>query len=280
MSRSIDTILSEVRAFSDPQRQAVMRQVAELPNEIAAEEKGLAAQQTQAFDEILGGARRRGLGFSGIPVGEQAKYTATEYMPALARLRTAGQQRKSSLDSALADIGRNDYATAQDLYNRDRDFSFRQQQFEYQKQQDEANRRAAAAQSSAINGALFNTNKASNTPAGSQMSKKPDGGFAFTNDLGNPISAAQYAINKGIPFRELLQVMARQGDKGAEQALGFVGNDLGADPTKLNANTANIYNSLIWGTGVAPAKVLSGSSLAQALTSPGLSVRSGGLVGL
>lgn len=85
---------------------------------------------------------------------------------------------------------------------------------------------------------------------GSQMVKKSDGGYAFTNNYGNPISAAQYASAKGMPMQDLLQIMARGGDKGAATAAGFVGNDFGYDPTKVNnQGLADLYNSLVWGTG-------------------------------
>lgn len=152
MPRNFDTILAEITAKSDPQRKIVLDQVAALPTQQAADEAGLEAKKTQAFDEILGGARQRGLGFSGIPLGEQAKYAATDYAPALANVKAGYGQRKGTLESALADIGRSDYTTAYDIFNQDRNFAEQQRQFNLQE------RRAGAAQPNPFAG-LFDQNK-------------------------------------------------------------------------------------------------------------------------
>lgn len=247
MARSFQDVLAEVTARSDPQRKIVLDQVAALPGQQQADEAGLEAKKTQAFDDILGGARRRGIGFSGIPLGEQAKYTATEYAPAVANMKAGYNTRKGTLESALADIGKNDYGMAQDIFNRDRDYEFRQQQFEYQRQQDDLNRRAAAASARGANSFSPSLGGGGNSASKSAtMAQRADKGFAFTDVNGNPISAATYASQKGIPFRTLLQSMANAGDTGAKAALGFVGDDYGYNPNKVNAA---IYNSLVWDTG-------------------------------
>lgn len=158
MARTFDEVLAEVTAKSDPQRKIVLDQVAALPAQQAADEAALAAKKDQAFDDILAGARRRGLGFSGIPLGEQAKYTATDYAPALANLKSTYTQRRGTLESALADIGRSDYLTAQDIFARDRAFEEDQRRFDLQQ------RAAASQQNSLAN--LFNQSQ--------QAAKPPD----------------------------------------------------------------------------------------------------------
>src|SRR6185295_1910646 len=120
MARSFKDVLAEVTAQSDPQKNIVLNQISQLPTQQAADESSLDAKKNQAFDDILGGARQRGLGFSGIPLGEQAKYTATDYAPALANLKSTYGTRQASLESALADIGKSNYATANDIFNQDR----------------------------------------------------------------------------------------------------------------------------------------------------------------
>jgi hypothetical protein len=132
MARSIDQVLAEVTARSDPQRQLVLNQISQLPTQQAADEASLAAKKDQAYEDILGGARRRGLGFSGIPLGEQAKYNATDYAPAVANLKSTYGGRKATLESALTDIGKNDYSTAYDIFNQDRAFEEGQRQFNAQ----------------------------------------------------------------------------------------------------------------------------------------------------
>jgi len=142
MSRTIDAIIKEVSSRSDPQRQTIMNQVADIPRQIQAETAGLQAKRLQANDDILGAARDRGVGFGGIPIGEQAQYAATEFAPALAQLQTAGVDRRTSLESALSDIGRDDFANAQDIFRDERDFAENARRFQIQ--QEEAARARAA----------------------------------------------------------------------------------------------------------------------------------------
>ncbi len=115
--------------------------------------------------------------------------------------------------------------------------------------EEQSRARAAAAQNSALQSLLAGggNNAQTSTPTGAQMVKQGNG-FAFVNEFGNPISAATYAATKGIPFRDLLGIMAKQGDTGATAALGFTGNDYGYDPGKIGNNSA-LYNALVWGTG-------------------------------
>lgn len=119
-------------------------------------------------------------------------------------------------------------------------------------QQLDAQKRAAA---SAYSGTSAGSSAGGTaTPAkgagGTAIAPKAGGGYAFTGPNSQPISAAQYAAVNGIPFRTLLSQMASQGDTGAKAALGFVGNDFGYDPSKVNnQNLVNLYNSLVWGTG-------------------------------
>lgn len=155
MARTLDQILSEVSSKSDAQRQAIMGQVADLPNQQAAQEQSLDAQLKRGYDNILSGARRRGLGFSGIPLGEQAEFNATEYAPAVANLKSSFNARRGSLDSALADIGRQDFMTANDLFNSDRSFAESQRQFNEQMRMQQENARRSAASSAAANADPF-----------------------------------------------------------------------------------------------------------------------------
>lgn len=144
-ARTLDQILSEVTARSDPSRNAILTQINDVPNQTAAQEQSLNAKLGQANENIMLDARRRGMGFSGVPIGEQTKYAATDYAPALANLRSTMTNRKTTLEQALAGIGSQDYATANDIYNQERAFEEQQRQFNlnYALQQ-AAERRAAA----------------------------------------------------------------------------------------------------------------------------------------
>lgn len=244
--RNINDILAEVSSKSDPQRQIVMRQIADLTPQQQAAEQGLDAKRDRGFEDITLGARRRGVAYWGAPIAEQQKYLATDYLPAVANLKSSFNQRRDTLESALADIGRNDYGTANDIFNNERSFYEQQRQFNenlaLQRRQLEA-QQAASRAAAAAPAPTFGGGTTSATAV-----RRSDGGYNFNDASGNAISAAAYAGLKGISFRTLLQQMANAGDKGARTALGFVGDDFGYDKSKIG-NNANLYNSLVWGTG-------------------------------
>lgn len=141
--RTLDQILSELGSVYDPQINSIRQRQSMIPGQIAEEEKGLGAKQEQAFGDILTGARGRGLGFSGIPLGEQARYTSTEYLPALARLRQSGREQAMSLEDAILGIQerRQGAAMDQQRYEQSRYDTWRAQQ----EQLAEQRRQAAAA---------------------------------------------------------------------------------------------------------------------------------------
>lgn len=144
--RSLDQILTELDSSYAPQINSIRRQQADLPGQQIAEEQGLQAKQESAFGDILGGARRRGLGFSGIPLGEQAKYTATEYLPSLARLKTASKQQAMSLEDAINQIYEKRNTMGQQIYQTEQSAAEQRRQFEatlaYNRQKDAADRSA------------------------------------------------------------------------------------------------------------------------------------------
>lgn len=142
-ARTLSQIISEIGPAYSSQQKLIRQQQAAIPGQIKAEEAGLAAKQTQAFGDILNGARQRGLGFSGLPLAEQARYTATDYLPALARLRQSGREQATSLEQALLGIGerQQNAALAQRQYEQQRYDTYQQQQ----RALAESRRQAAAA---------------------------------------------------------------------------------------------------------------------------------------
>lgn len=165
--RNIDQILAEVSAKSDPQRQIVMRQIADLPNQQIAAESGLDAKRDRGFEDINLGARRKGVAYWGAPIAEQQKYLATDYLPAAANLKSSFNERRNTLDSALADIGRSDYTTANDLFNNDRNFYEQQRRFNEElamKRQEAAASARTAASPTVGGGGQSQTNAAAVNP--------------------------------------------------------------------------------------------------------------------
>lgn len=126
--RTLDQIISELGSTYDPQINSIRQRQNLIPGQVAEEEKGLQAKQENAFGDILGGARRRGLGFSGIPLAEQAKYTSTEFLPALARLKQSGREQAMSLEDAILGITERRNTLAQNLQQQDYQRSLQERQ--------------------------------------------------------------------------------------------------------------------------------------------------------
>lgn len=151
--RTLDQIIAELNPTYDPQIQSLRQRQSLIPNQLASDEQALGAKQQQAFGDILNGARRRGTGiaFGGIPLSEQARYTSTEYLPALARLRQSGQEQALSLEDAINGIYERRNNLAQQLRQNEVSQSEQQRQFNenlaLQREQLAAQQRAAAANS-------------------------------------------------------------------------------------------------------------------------------------
>lgn len=248
MAQTLDQIFASLGSIYDPQTDLIRKQQADIPTQIAEEEKGLQAKQERSFGEILGGARQRGMGFSGIPLQEQAKYTASEFLPAVARLRQTGRQQATTLEEALLGINERRRTFAQqirdgDLQREQQERQMAEQRRQFDLQLQESRRASSAAAGGGFSPSMGGGGGAAKAPT---MIRKQDGGFAFTDPSGRPISAAAYSLGTGTPFRALLQQMANQGDKGARSALSFVGDDYGFNPGKIG-NNRGIYNALTWG---------------------------------
>ncbi len=270
--RSLAQILSELDSTYNPQVDSLRQRQAAIPGAVASDEQGLQAKQETAFGDIVNGARRRGMGFSGIPLAEQAKYTATDYLPAVAKLRQSGREQAMSLEDAILGVHERKNTQGQGIYQYEQSLAEQKRQFDETKRMQEASQaaaqRAAAAQASPTFGGMPGGPMGGGKQgSGLTYTQRADKGFNFVNQYGNPISAAQYAAMTGTPFRDLLQIMSRAGDNGAKQALGFVGSDYGYDPKKVNnQNLANLYNSLVWGTGARQASTYSAAAPAKPAT--------------
>jgi hypothetical protein len=229
MARTLEQIVAELNPTFQPQVQSLQNRAAELPGQIKSEQAGLKAKQGEAFDSILGGARQRGLGFSGIPLGEQAKYSATEYLPALARLQQSGRDQAMSLQDAILGINERRDTQAQQIYQTEQNRA-------------ESARQASAAQAAQASFGNFGNFGGDSTQGADtkpKINRSANGGYNFTDAYGEPVNAAEYValqrqngVNLG--YRELLTRMANDGDSNAKLALQYVGNDaqFGNAPTQ------------------------------------------------
>lgn len=248
---TLNQVIKSLNGTYNPQVNLIRQRQSAIPQTIAAEETALGAKKDQAFGDILGGARQRGLGFAGIPLQEQAKYASTDYLPALARLKQSGIEQATSLEEAILGIRERQTSLAQQIREGALSRAMQKRQMAEDKRQFNLNYKLSE-RTAGSGGGGGNTFIPTITPpttpkqAKPKMVRKKDGGYAFTDPSGRPISAAAYSLGTGIPFRQLLQQMANKGDRGAKRALGFVGDDYGFDAGKIGKNQG-LFNSLTWG---------------------------------
>lgn len=177
-------------------RQLLQQQLKALPGQSAAQIKGLDAQLARANDNILQGARGRGLGFSGIPIAEQAQYAATEYAPAVARVRQSQNETQRGILGSLNSLTRDMRSQAQSIFENERNFREQRRQFEEQMRLQRENAARAAAASAAA---------ASAPSAGDYLSQ------LMSSNSGGQNSAREQAIMaQAERERRLMEATARE----------------------------------------------------------------------
>ncbi len=245
--RSLQQVLTELDSVYNPQIDNLRTRQAGLPGQMQAEEQGLKAQESDYFDNtIMADARRRGVGFGGIPQGERARYGATQFLPALARLKQQSKDQAMSLEDAILGIQERRNTQGQSIYEGERNFGEQQRQFNAQQQmareQMAASQRAAsvAAQGYPSNGYIApgggqppqSPQKAVQGSYGFKNGKDGAGGFSFRDAKGNQLSAYDYAKLNGANFNDLLTRMASSGDVYARSALNSMGGAGAIDQNK------------------------------------------------
>lgn len=150
MARDLDSIIKELDAGYDPARRLINERISAQPAQADAEIQGLRAQEQDYYDNnIMAGARQRGIGFSGIPIGERAKYGATQFLPAVARVKQAQTDQRSSLLEALNNTNIDQRTRALSIYQQELDRDEQQRQFNEQLAAQERERERQARASAA-----------------------------------------------------------------------------------------------------------------------------------
>lgn len=158
--RDLQSLIAEQQAGLQPQYDIINNDIAANDTSGAAQVAGLNATKEQAFGDITQQAQNKGMFFSGFTPNEQAKYTATTYLPALASLQSTIAQTRSGLFGKKADLGTKAFDIASQQRENDRQVladwqkMTAQQQFQaseadkqrvFDAQQNEANRRTSSA---------------------------------------------------------------------------------------------------------------------------------------
>ncbi len=264
MARTLDQVLSDLNPYYKSSEDVINAKISGIPGQTDAAIAGADAKLLDANDSILAGARRRGLGFSGIPVGEQAKYAATTYAPAVLSAKTQGQDQALSLQESLNQLTRDKLSQGQSIYDQEVNRDFQERQFQESirqfNEQQAAAAKAAAAQAYQFGASLSQGRDNLDDYAGTPTFKVNGSSYAFYDANGKPVSAITYASQTGYGVRKLLSEMAAKGDKNASVALQYVGNDgkFGNAPASVKAALSAIGASGSYATAApTPAKVSS-----------------------
>lgn len=151
--QNLNQIKKQLSVANRPIVRNIRGQIGANKAEQAAFVKGLEAQQGRAFGNITQGASNRGLLFSGIPLAEQADYTATEFLPALARGKAGFAEQRGNLRNQLFALNKDTLAQAMAIREKQLDRFEQARQFQ---EQLAAQERAAAAARAAAAGGGFN----------------------------------------------------------------------------------------------------------------------------
>lgn len=121
-------IMKESDSYYQPKKDLYNQQLSQTDPQQQAEVQGLQQQQQDSFSQIRDQAQRRGLFFSGIPLAEQAKYTASQFLPAVANLQGKYRQQRFGLENALTDLGSQQYSDAMGIQQKQIDREFQVEQ--------------------------------------------------------------------------------------------------------------------------------------------------------
>lgn len=242
--RTLEQILSEYNATYQPSIDYLRQRQAQAPQMVEADIAAANAAQTKAYEDILTGARRRGLGFSGIPLGEQAQYASNVYAPAILAARQKGTEYGQNLESTI--LGLQAEARSQALARRNAE-------------QDMATQLAAARTSGGGGGSTDTSvlDWLKNKLGGGDQEQpkaftqqREDKGYDFTDAAGNPISAAKYAQLTGMSIGQVLYQMGKSGDVYSQNLYNQLKNDpfFGKGNASYDAKIKQTYRPIFWGT--------------------------------
>ena len=259
MARSLESIIQEIDPGYSGSRSLIQQQQSALSGETESQLAGLQAQAQQSHTDILDGARRRGLGFGGIPIAEQVKYDSTQFKPAVASLYANQNNRRMTLEESLNALGRDQRNSALNLRESEVAREEQQRQFNenmaFQREQMAAQERQAraaqAAAASAGAGAYLGGGDVAPQGGGSAGGKAPSygrnssGGFWFKDASGKPIGAYTYSQMAGVDYNTIVRKMASAGDTGADKYLSARNGTFGkgyASNQGLNQQMLKRYN--------------------------------------
>lgn len=96
-----DQAYSSLGAAYQPSADLINTQIADIPRQEQATLSSLDQAKVNAFRDITNSANAKGMLFSGFTPDQEATYTGTKYLPAVAAAKTASLNAKTSLQGKL-----------------------------------------------------------------------------------------------------------------------------------------------------------------------------------
>lgn len=274
--QSLEDVIKQIQTAYQPQQQQLDSLVSQNETAGTGQIQGLDAAKTQAFGQISQAATNKGMTFSGFTPNEQATYTGSTYLPALAKLQDTITSTRNSLFGKKADLVTQGNLQATDV-QRGQQSALQAYNDELAKQaaaaaaaererqftasENEKNRALSLATSRYANGGGGGLTQAQAIKAQQDERKyvtdnykqiaKPNGaGFAYTGPGGQAISAYDFAQATGQDFGAVLSqdttkyaqgartilAAAASGNWGLLNQANFVGNGLKSPPASARNN--------------------------------------------
>lgn len=117
--RELQSLIAEQQQAIAPQKALIDQSIEQNAASGAAQEAGLAATQKKAFGNIEQAAQNKGMFFSGFSPDQQAEYTSSTYLPALAQLQATIAGTRSQLLGKKADLDLDVFKTATSMREND-----------------------------------------------------------------------------------------------------------------------------------------------------------------
>jgi hypothetical protein len=216
MEPRLQEIYNQLESIYQPQRTALQQQQPLFEQQAAANRAALEQARVNAFRDITQTAGQRGMLFSGFTPEEQARYTGTKYLPALAGVEQTLQQRKLSLEQQLNQLQSQQRQSAQDILSKQMaaEEAARQRDIDRQLKIDLA--RMAARSRGGGTGRKSTTNKGWGKV---KVGQGAGGGFAYQDPTGLPVSAAVWSLMNNVPLE---QTLSQDPTKYAQEARGIL----------------------------------------------------------
>lgn len=221
--RTLEQIMAEMDPGYAASRSTIQNQQSGLQGQQTADVTNLENTKVDAYRNIDDNSAARGVLYGGAPSIAQSQYLKDSFTPAYTNIQNNYSNKRTSLEEALNSLNREQRTGAMGIFQQEKDRA--QQQAQWEAQMAEQRRQAAATAGAGIGAYLGGSNNAPQSPKSAQIQRTANGGFNFMDGTGRAISAAAYSQLTGVEYRKLLSDMATAGDKNAQVALKYVGND-------------------------------------------------------